>query len=949
MITPLWTSSASDRAAPEPHAATAELSDVARGEVGMIPFRLRDSAISRSSLAEVRRRHVRSGDSLATSGRNRGHARPTRGALQLPALPVAALLFKWALGGCAWATDGLVVEQARLGNVFMSDEIAQIPVRSAGDRIDWRIEDFFGRRVAEGSVALSRGHAVIEPDLGLNGYFELQLQAVEGDAPIATTETAFAVIAPPGDTPSENSPFGVMTHFAQGWNRDVIPLIAKAGIRHIRDEQYWNTVEPEPGQFVFPQGYKDYMAEARSHGIQPLIILSFANDHYDDGLTPYTDAGREGYARYGKAILDQYGDDVRALEIWNEYNGSFAKGPAAKDRPAHYTKMLEEAYRQIKTVRPDVKVLGGAAVKIPLPYLREIFRFGGLEHMDGVAVHPYRGGPEGVERELAALKELIQRYSGGVRKPIWVTEFGRHDNSPGGRRRSASYLLRLATLLLSEGVERMYWYLMRDYRTSVSNFESMGLVRDQDSPFGRYAPAPAYVAYANLIRQLSGARYVRREATDPRTHVHVFDRDGQEIRVSWSTAPTAQVNYETPLPLAVVDIVGAVREVHPADSAVSLMLTENPVFVKGPVLEVREQRSESILAWSARDFGDVQGAGGWQYGHYDGDGQGQGDGIEPTGRYTDDDFELLVPVENAWARHWGDPQLGPIQISGGGAHPSAVEGRAVWAVRRWASEVAGTVQIAGTIGSSAKGDGTQAIILVDGAKVFSAEVGGANGQTRLEYDLSVVVEEGSLVDFVVTPGPGTDVNFDGTEFTALITLPIAAASERDFGTAQGVNGWHYGHYDGDGEGEGDGADPAGPYTDVDFEHLTLIEGDGGRAWRDPGLGWLAISRNSAHPSVSDGRPVWPVRRWISDVDGKVRITGRVARGARGDGTRALILVDGTEVFAAEVGGTDGQTALEYETFATVKKGSVIDFPVTPGPGTNVDFDATIFTSIIELL
>ena len=885
--------------------------------------------------------------SIATPGRKLGCLGPTRAAsLRLRVAASVALIFAWSTGGCAWANESLVVEQARLGNVFLSNEVVQIPVRGTADRINWRIEDFFGREVAEGTTALAHGYAVIEPDVGRKGYFEVRLEATDGDGPIATAETAFAVIAPPRDVRPEETPFGVMTHFAQGWDRDIIPLIAKAGIRHIRDEQDWDTVEPEPGRFAFPQAYTAYMAEARSHGIEPLIVMSFANDHYDDGLTPYTDAGREGYARYGEAILDQYGDQLRALEIWNEYNGSFASGPATEDRPLHYAKMLEQAYRQIKSVRPDVEVLGGAAVLIPLPYLREVFRLGGLEHMDAVVVHPYRGSPEGVERDLAALKELIQRYSGGVRKPIWVTEFGRHDNSPGGRRRSASYLVRFATLMLSEDVERMYWYLMRDY----SNFESMGLVRDQDSPFGRYAPAPAYVAYANLIDQLSGAKYIGREATDPRTHVHVFDRNGNEIRVSWSTAPTARVAFETGSPVTVVDIVGEERTVPPADGVVSLVLTEDPVFVKGPVLKVRERRRESILAWSEHDFGDVQGAGGWYYGHYDGDGEGQGDGIAPAGAYTDDDFELLLSIENAWKRHWGDQQLGPIEISVGGAHPSAAGGRAVWAVRRWVSEVAGTVQIGGTIGSSAKGDGTRAVILVDGAEVFSAEVGGPDGQRTLEYAIAPVVKRGSVVDFAVTPGPGTNVDFDATGFTALITLPIAAASEQDFGTAQGLNGWHYGHYDGDGEGEGDGADPAGPYTDDDFERLTLFEGEAGASWREPDLGPVRVDRRAAHPSAASGRPVWAVRRWESHAEGAVRITGKIMRpSAQGDGTSVRILVDGTEIFAAEVGGASGQEALEYEALATVEKGSAIDFAVTPGADLDINFDATVFTAIIQPL
>jgi hypothetical protein len=134
--------------------------------------------------------------------------------------------------------------------------------------------------------------------------------------------------------------------------------------------------------------------------------MSFANANYDEGLTPYTDAGREGYARYGTAILDQYGDAIRALEVWNEYTGSFAEGPAAEDRALHYTEMLEQAYLEIKSVRPDVKVLGGAAVHIALPYFREVFRLGGLQYMDAVVVHPY-GAEEGIERELAALQKLI--------------------------------------------------------------------------------------------------------------------------------------------------------------------------------------------------------------------------------------------------------------------------------------------------------------------------------------------------------------------------------------------------------------------------------------------------------------------------------------------------------------------------------------------------------------
>jgi hypothetical protein len=99
---------------------------------------------------------------------------------RLLTIAVVALVFAWALGGCALSVEGLVVEQARLGNVFLSDQVVQIPVRSAGDRVAWRVEDFFGTTVAEGTVTPSRGHAVIEPDVGRNGYFEVRLEGPRG-------------------------------------------------------------------------------------------------------------------------------------------------------------------------------------------------------------------------------------------------------------------------------------------------------------------------------------------------------------------------------------------------------------------------------------------------------------------------------------------------------------------------------------------------------------------------------------------------------------------------------------------------------------------------------------------------------------------------------------------------------------------------------------------------
>ena len=682
-------------------------------------------------------------------------------------LLVLFVFFQCRFAAAAESAD-LVVEQDRLGNIFLARETVRIPVRSSGSRIAWTIDDFFGLRIANGTAPVLRGRAVIEPDLGRNGYFEMSLAAERDGKTVAEAQTTFAVIRPSEPKKPDNSKFGVMTHFAQGWNTDIIPLIAKAGIRHVRDEQYWKSVERNPGEYVFSEKYTGYMDALSDYDIEPLIIMSFANKLYDEGMSPHTEAARQGYARYGRAILDRYGDQIRTLEIWNEYNGSFAEGPVTEDRPRYYTQMLKRAYREIKAARPEVEVLGGAVVKVPLPYLENLFQHGALKYMDAVAIHPYQKQAEGVEQDLDALKSLIRRYNGGADKPIWVTESGRQDKSPGGRHEAARYLVRLYTLLLSEDVERIYWYLLRDYE----NFQTMGLLHDEESPLGRYAPAPAYAAYANLIRQLDGARFIRREVTDPRTRLYLFERNGEEIRVGWSTEPSARVVFRTDSALAVTDIMGEEHSASPANEQVVLLLTGTPIYVRGPVASVQESVRDEILADSRADFGGDQGTNGWYYGYYDGDGSGDGDGVEPTGPYTDDDFEQLDWVETEWGYHWASQDLSELSVAGNMVHPSKTKDVPIWAVRRWKSSVDGTIRIAGSFErSSSRGDGTQARILVDGIEIFSMDLDAADRRAALTYDLTLSVKKGMMVDFAITPGAGTDINHDATASAAQILFP----------------------------------------------------------------------------------------------------------------------------------------------------------------------------------
>lgn len=156
-----------------------------------------------------------------------------------------------------------------LGGVFLDGEPIQWEIKSGG-ALRWQVTDFSGALAASGVGADGR----LTLPLRKNGYFLLHLTADPPGQKTVERDCAFAILAPVPKREAA-SPFGVMTHFAQGWNQDIIPLIARLGVGGDRDEQYWNAVEKTPGEFVFPLPFQSYMASLGQNGIASLVPLTF--------------------------------------------------------------------------------------------------------------------------------------------------------------------------------------------------------------------------------------------------------------------------------------------------------------------------------------------------------------------------------------------------------------------------------------------------------------------------------------------------------------------------------------------------------------------------------------------------------------------------------------------------------------------------------------------------
>ncbi len=550
-----------------------------------------------------------------------------------------------------------------------------------------------------------------------------------------------APLAPPPD-----ERFGVMTHFAQGWDPALIPLIAAGGIAQVRDELYWASVEAEKGVFKFSAAYDRYLDGLAQHDISPLIVLSFENHHYDGGATPYTAEGFAAYARYAVEVLRHGGPRVKAVEIWNEYNGTFNHGPASEDRARTYLAMLRVVYAAIKQERPDVIVLGGATAGVPLPYWEKLLAGGGLDAMDALSVHPYHyASPpeEGLEDDIAGLQALVRRYHSGATKPIWVTEIGwqlKPATAPGDlvidEAVQAKFLVRAYALLLAADVPRIYWYLFRD-----DGPFTMGLVRNDAAR----SPKPAYHALATLIRQLRGARFLRREATPADLYSLVFRRPGgEEVRVLWSLSPR---QLKLTGATGAADLAG-----RPVKLAAALTLDDSPLFVTGALrgLPPAPPAQGKVLADAVRDFSGTQ-TGPWSYGAFAGDTV-----FRPLPHYEVTDWKAMWTGEFPY-----------IYITAGEQHPSVLDQRPVAAVRRWTAPAAGTVRISGSFRCGTDGDGVGVALFVDGQRRWRKLLGGGAAVVE-NFDLVETVRAGTTIDFAVDPGPAASIDYDVTAVAIMI-------------------------------------------------------------------------------------------------------------------------------------------------------------------------------------
>ena len=403
---------------------------------------------------------------------------------------------------------------------------------------------------------------------------------------IAACFVTSADYAPAAELPKLVVPegLGVNIHFVDP-KAGEMEMLVQGGFRFVRMDFFWESTEWDKGTYEFA-AYDRLMDNLDKYHLRAVLILDYANRHYDDGLSPASEEGRQAFARWAAAAAKHFRGRGILWEMYNEPNIEFWK---PKPDVKQYVKLALAVGKAMREAAPDELYIGPATSTIDFPFLDECFRSGLLKYWSAVSVHPYREfAPETVADEYARLRKMIDQYEPKDKKiPILSGEWGYSSawKDVDGERQGKMLARQWLTNLMCE-VPLSIWYDWHDDGEEEKNSEHhFGTVLNPYSS-GRtpvYRPKPAYWAAQTLTRLLNGYRFQRRLTIGGSADCVMAFANGDQLRwVAWTTA-AASHTVLIPLPAGRYTATRHTGESLPALVAdakgLSIVLSDAPTYL----------------------------------------------------------------------------------------------------------------------------------------------------------------------------------------------------------------------------------------------------------------------------------------------------------------------------------------------------------------------------------
>ncbi len=348
----------------------------------------------------------------------------------------------------------------------------------------------------------------------------------------------------------------------------------------------WAYTEREPGKWTFNDAAIEKLRKQKLKLLGELTTAplweSYATKSKDappilkNSITaPYfLPLSLEKYEAYCKKIVDRYGDKIDHFDVWNEpwlplffhtdfvkklppdtkrwasFGGGFYISP--DDPAAEFFKMQKIVWKTVKAKYPSSKVLGfnttdseGTEGRVPGDkFTARMNELGAVDHCDVICYHQYltkiTGFPgDEVEKGFKfAFKDLLEKNSGKMPRPVWLSEGspliapcdGFYKKTlPGGSRNeiydSGDRIVRFVTSLRANGVEKTFLYSMGMH----NGFGTKNPHRIMIDAAGDLHPSGA--AYSNMCSLLEDKKFSRMIKCDKNIYAYIFTGKTESVAV----------------------------------------------------------------------------------------------------------------------------------------------------------------------------------------------------------------------------------------------------------------------------------------------------------------------------------------------------------------------------------------------------------------------------------
>jgi hypothetical protein len=352
----------------------------------------------------------------------------------------------------------------------------------------------------------------------------------------------------------------------------LFPLLHQAGASMVRLFPEWPTLEPRKG--VWDWTITDALVQdAAANHLKIFGVLAFlapwASSGGDTRTFPMKDVN--DFGDYAGGVIGHYKSDIAYWEVYNEFNGGFAKNGTVKD----YAGLVRAAWDAGKKANPDCRIGIGCA-DVDLSFLEQVINAGAADHFDFVNVHPYSlmaavtNGHEPVFLRLSTmLRAMLAKTRQRPDIELCVSEIGIQSlDKAEPEQKQAEAIVQANVLCMAQGIPKVFWFEGRG--PSYGAAGDFGIIRHD------WTPRPSYAALSTMTR-LMGDHPATLGWYNPTnaSYGFVFQGATAPVLVMWA-ATTDGDTLALPDPVTVTDLAGKAT---PLPAKTGLALTRTPVFI----------------------------------------------------------------------------------------------------------------------------------------------------------------------------------------------------------------------------------------------------------------------------------------------------------------------------------------------------------------------------------